>query len=486
MSVSTGRAGRLPARRVAATAGVIVLVGVGGVATGAFGDTALPALYPDAERHAPSPLPDRIILTPTADMTTSQSVTWRTDEAVETAVAEISPMSPGPKFEGGATRIVAASSEPIQADLGFPVVFHTATFEGLQPSTPYLYRVGDGTNWSAWLEFETASTEPEPFSFIYYGDAQNSVHEHVSRVFRRAFSERPQADLILHAGDLVDVSTRDNEWGEWFDAAGWINGGVNNIAIPGNHEYRSGQLAPYWDEQFEFPRNGPAALQDKAPESAYFVDHQGVRFIGLNSNLNNDADMQLQAEFLDQALEENPGQWSVVTFHHPVFATTGTRNNQRVRDFWNPIIEKHNVDLVLQGHDHSYARGHLVNDLKGQSGVHDGTVYVVSVSGQKMYALNDGANWTNNGSEQASNGENVQLYQLIDVDGDQIRYEARTADGVFYDGFVIDRSGGTKKVMSVDENGQAVTDGRRFAPGQNPAGTPAEHGHDDEPHGHTH
>ncbi|MFM8215573.1 MAG: fibronectin type III domain-containing protein, partial [Pirellula sp.] len=45
----------------------------------------------------------------------------------------------------------------------------------LQPATKYAYRVGDGVNWSEWFQFRTASTQPEPFSFVYFGDAQNDL-----------------------------------------------------------------------------------------------------------------------------------------------------------------------------------------------------------------------------------------------------------------------------------------------------------------------
>lgn len=429
------------------------------VASGNVLPTATP--YPAAEKHAPSPAPDRVVLTPTATPATSQNVSWRTDASVQTAQAQIAPVGPGPSFKNAAVTVTASSSAPMQADLGYPVAFHTVTFEGLEPDSGYLYRVGDGVNWSEWYEFTTAADSDEPFSFIYYGDAQNNVDEHVPRVFRKAFGDRPQADLIVHAGDLVDVSTRDKEWGEWFNASGFINGQVNAIATPGNHEYRSGVLAPYWDKQFSFPTNGPEEMAAAHAESVYFTDYQGVRFISLNSNVqSNTALMEAQAEFLDTALEENPGRWSVVTFHHPVFATTSTRNNQAVRDFWNPIFEKHNVDLVLQGHDHTYARGNMVNARKGASKIHNGTVYVVSVSGPKMYQLNDGRNWTDNGADWGYTSQNEQLYQLIDVTSDKISYQARTADGDFHDGFVIEKKGkqGKKLVYTVDENGKRTKD----------------------------
>lgn len=445
-----------PVRIGLTTVVALALAGTGAVAaTGTPVPTA--TAYPDAERWEPTPKPDRVVLTPTSTPESSQNVSWRTDSSVQTAQAQISPMASGPSFDETAVTIQATSSAPMQADLGFPVVFHTATFEGLEADTPYLYRVGDGVNWSEWFEFSTASSTDDPFSFIYYGDAQNEVEEHVSRVFRKAYADRPQADIFLHAGDLVDVATRDNEWGEWFLAAGYTNGMINNIATPGNHEYRSGALAPYWDKQFAFPDNGPEDVNANHPGSVWYTDYQGVRFISLNSN-GGSANVRAQTEFLDQALEDNPGNWSVVTFHHPIFATTGTRNNQAVRDNWNPIIEKHNVDLVLQGHDHSYARGHMVNKQQGRSMIHNGTVYVVSVSGAKMYNLSDGWNWTDNGATWGDTPtQQEQLYQLIDVTSDKISYQARTADGEFHDGFVVEKRGnGKKHVYSVDEAGKRL------------------------------
>ena len=75
--------------------------------------------------------------------------------------------------------------------------------DSLNPNTLYAYRVGDGVNWSEYYHFKTASLEAEPFSFIYFGDAQNEVKTHWSRVFREAFRDAPRAAFTLHAVDLI-------------------------------------------------------------------------------------------------------------------------------------------------------------------------------------------------------------------------------------------------------------------------------------------
>ena len=78
-------------------------------------------------------------------------------------------------------------------------------FKNLKSDTLYAYRVGDGANWTEYYHFKTASSKEKPFSFIYFGDAQNEVKTHWSRVFREAFRDAPRAAFTLHAGDLVDV-----------------------------------------------------------------------------------------------------------------------------------------------------------------------------------------------------------------------------------------------------------------------------------------
>ena len=116
--------------------------------------------------------------------------------------------------------------------------YHSVTFKNLQPSTLYAYRVGDGVNWTEYYHFKTASDKEEPFSFIYFGDAQNEVRTHWSRVFREAFRDAPRAAFTLHAGDLIDVHNKDSQWGEWHQGPDWVNGTIPVIATPGNHEYQ--------------------------------------------------------------------------------------------------------------------------------------------------------------------------------------------------------------------------------------------------------
>ena len=196
----------------------------------AFGhEETTPPLYPSEKIYSPTPLPDRVTLTWEDDTTTTQSVTWRTDTTVNRGIAQLALAN----ANGRALRPKSHEASTSALTTGDRVAhFHTVTFRNLQPGTLYTYRVGDGTNWTEYFHFRTASEYRAPFSFIYFGDAQNEVRTHWSRVFREAFRDAPRAALTLHAGDLVNVHDRDSEWGEWQHGPSWVNATIPVIATP--------------------------------------------------------------------------------------------------------------------------------------------------------------------------------------------------------------------------------------------------------------
>ncbi len=496
-----------------------------------------PTPYAEKLVHAPRPLPDRVVLTWAGDPATTQAVTWRTDVSVIRAVAEVAIATDhGPALQ---PRSVPARTEPFSSDLG-EAHYHSVQFTELTPDTLYAYRVGDGVNWTEWFHFRTASREARPFTFVYFGDAQNDLRTHWSRVFRESFRDAPRAAFTLHAGDLIDRANRDAEWGEWFGAPAWVNATVPVIAIPGNHEMfndgagpeterswttkdnrsldlsrtldaerdaagkilrqritarttdgRTGTLlldrdgivreadagitaltgyAPadligqqpdkrplrdrlarpgtrtlsrHWRPQFTFPtgQGAPAGTE----ETCYYIDYQGTRIIALESNRHQDA----QVAWLRRVLQNNPNRWTIVTFHHPIFSPASERDNPALRAAWKPVLDEFKVDLVLTGHDHTYAR---TGDLAGRGGSKNlptgysqaydpaiGTVYVVSVSGPKMYNVT---------TEFAlRSAEDTQLYQIIKVGLDDLHYEARTATGRLYDAFVLKKRPGQANAL---------------------------------------
>ncbi|GAB3779790.1 metallophosphoesterase family protein [Spirosoma horti] len=397
---------------------------------------ALPISSAQAQLHKPYPAtsyPDRLILGWQGEPATSQSVNWRTDSTVTNAVGAIAEADPSPDFVRNATLVPAISETAVMDEK--QVRYHSVHFKNLKPGTQYSYRVGDGTYWSEWFHFKTAQDKPAPFSFLYFGDAQNDIRSLWSRAIRGAYSTLPTVNLMVHAGDLITTSNADWQWAEWFEAGGWINGMVPTLATPGNHEYfkdeqGKGRVSKHWRPSFVLPENGPKGLE----ETAYFFDYQGTRFISLDSQaaLLDSAVLTTQADWLVRVLGQNPNRWTIVVHHHPIYSTKQGRDNDEWRLKMEPIYKKYGVDLVLQGHDHTYGRG--LNMPLGKSRKHpDGPIYVVSVSGPKMYdiGLQD---WMDRA------GSNTQLYQTVSIDGDKLAYQSFTVTGQKYDSFILTKN----------------------------------------------
>jgi predicted phosphodiesterase len=417
--------------------------------------TAGSALIPHdllAQRHEsvqqpPELIPQRIILSLTEDPAHSHAVTWRTAKAVTSAQAQIAPASANPDFEKAAETVTGAAKAG--AASGIPGEY-AVQFQGLIPNMHYSYRVGDDTTWSEWNSLHTASDKPEAFRFLYLGDEQNKIKSLWSRSIRAAYSKAPDARFIVHAGDLLEEGYDDQLWGEWCDAMGFISALIPSLPTPGNHDLHrpsgnadSGEVlsvSSAWRDHFALPMNGPKSV-DELKQQSYYVDYQGVRFISLDVNVYaNEAfdqsakqrvgDMQLA--WLEELLKNNPNRWTIVVQHQPIYPIAKGRDYVEMRNALLPLYDKYRVDLVLQGHDHTYARTHKLAAGKVVAPSEPGTIYAISVSGPKMYEIRDAFT-----PLRARTLAHTQAFQVIEMDGDKLTYCAYAIDGGQIDRFQL-------------------------------------------------
>jgi len=410
-----------------------VIIGFGFIAFdgsgGYFPGGALANSHPSNPHDQVKPF-DHIILTWTGNPATSQAVTWRSPEIFKKSLAEIARAKASPDFVKN-TKQIPAATIPLESDGDF-FYYHSVNFTDLKPNTLYAYRVGNGEIWSEWFQFRTASRHAEPFSFLYFGDVQKKAFSLWSRSLRAAILKSPEVRFMLHAGDMVDHQNSNREWSEWFNAGGWIFASISSIPAIGNHEYnKNGEnrptLSKFWKPQFTLPENSISGLE----ETSYYLDYQGTRFVVLDSNKK----IKQQARWLENVLKHNPNHWTIVIFHHPVYSSIRGRDNKKVREHWEPLFDKFQVDLALQGHDHVYARG------RGPGKV-DGPVYVTSVSGPKMYNLVR-AEWMDRA------GENLQLFQVISISRTVLNYQSITVAGEVFDAFdLVKKDGKTNELIN--------------------------------------
>ena len=398
-------------------------------------------------RYAPAAHPDRIIATPAADPARGFQVAWRTAAGLEAPLLELTVAGDSPDL--GVPRRLAAHSRALATENGEGMQHHVAV-DGLEPDTLYAFRVqGAGGWWSPWRQLRTAGAPGQPLDFLYFGDTQNKNASLGTRVLLEALRHAPEARLALFAGDLVSGGDGedDNEWGEWFDATAPVTATMLAAPVAGNHEYfeefedtpqERRVLGAHWPHAFVLPGNGAAG----AEATTYWFDMHDARFVVLDGTSALDlGTAAAQAAWLDGVLRDSPRAWSIVAVHQPMFSPRQDRDNVLLREHILPVLERHRVDLVLQGHDHVYGR---------RGGTVDGQAtpqYVVSVAGAKQYLLSPEARAT-----MAPVAEDTQLYQRVRIDGDTLRYEARTVTGALYDAFSLvgDRKGGRRIVEHLD------------------------------------
>ncbi|MEG8947770.1 metallophosphoesterase family protein [Rosettibacter firmus] len=378
--------------------------------------------------NAKTNLPEKIILNLTDTPYNSIAITWQSKQKYSNPQVQFAISTKWIEFKKNLYSVSASIDSLISED-GKITYFYSSILQNLYENTLYVYRVGSDTIWSEWNQFITASKSNQPFKFVYFGDPQNDIREDVSRIFREAFRRCPDASFWLFAGDLTDEPEQ-SQWDEWFEASGFIHKMIPSIMTVGNHDLtielvdgKKKRINDYilWKKMFTLPENGLENMK----ESVYYVDYQGVRFIVLNSNYN----LEEQAQWLDKILSSNKNKWTIVTFHHPVYSTGSGRDNSKTRDSFMPIFDKYKVDLVLQGHDHTYARTHKIRNGKVSS---SGTVYVTSVSGPKQYDTNP-----NYKDLLAKLNSYVQLYQVISINNNKLSYKSYTVNGKLFDEFEL-------------------------------------------------
>lgn len=379
-------------------------------------------------------IPDRIILNLTENPASEIAVTWRTVKESADPKVEIAPTSQWIEFIKSANSF-NARKEKFVTDRSEVVYHYSAVMGDLEPATKYVYRVGSDSVWSEWNHFTTASNTVSGFSFVYLGDPQNDLKEHCSRLFRETFRKAPDARFWLIGGDLV-TDPLDHLWGEFFYAAGFIPRTTPLIAAPGNHDHtrimidgksrRTTDIGSTWTAHFTLPENGLSELK----ETNYYIDYQGTRFIIINSQ----SKILEQAVWLEKVLQNNGSSWTIVCFHHPVYSTGSDRDSRTTREAFQPLFDKYGVDLVLTGHDHTYARSKKIFEGKITGDDQRGTVYVVSVSGPKAYDLGNKYD-----SLMVKTANNIQLFQVIDVKEKKLIYNSYTVDGQLFDSFELTR-----------------------------------------------
>ncbi|MEZ0448768.1 fibronectin type III domain-containing protein [Cellulomonas sp. ICMP 17802] len=391
-------------------------------------------------------------------------VTWYSsaDTAQSVQVAPTSSVVAG-QFPADATSFSASGSANIATSGGFN---RHATITGLQENTSYSYRVGEAGSWSPTYTFATQSFEGD-YDFLFFGDPQIGASGNVAKdqagwqdTLDVALGANPQAEILVSGGDQVETANTETQW-DAFLAPDKLRQ-YPWAATIGNHDvggkaYEQHLFTPNTDRSAPLYSNGNPASNTSGGD--YWYIYKDVLFIDLNSNSyattqgggGDAAHLAYVTDVIDQHGDE--AKYKVLVYHHAIYSPADhakdADNKVRRVDF-PTTFSNLGVDLVLQGHDHSYSRSYLNKngakaDPAEQPGAADvypgpgGVLYVTanSASGSKYYDLtapdSSGTSGAGNGADplnpssywynSVENQEHVRSYVKVQVRSDQLVVE---------------------------------------------------------------
>ena len=115
------------------------------------------------------------------------------------------------------------SSSGLAKNTKYKYISHKALAEDLMPGTDYSWRVGYEGHWSNIAHFRTQDASQGEFSFIYMTDSHIMNPEYVNNARRcanAAVKNFPDARFCVFPGDFVEDGTMANsewEWERWFE-----------------------------------------------------------------------------------------------------------------------------------------------------------------------------------------------------------------------------------------------------------------------------
>ncbi len=332
--------------------------------------------------NGPDPTPRLLHLGVIGDPKTSMVVQWRTADEV-TRAGQV-------RYAAGANLTPDQLTQTVTGiDFGFKGTGmdtyrqHQGHLCGLTPGTTYSYQVGsvgaDGSaHFSAVHTFHTApdvGAHPDAEVVLgFVGDSRGG-YDVWQQVVGQLQSRVP--DLILFSGDAVTIGITQYEWEDFFTRAEPLFATTPVVSANGNHEGN----APNYYAQMALPGD----------QQNFGLDY-GFAHITVANDTPEDPNA-ITGAFRD-AIEadfsaSDSARWKLFMHHQPIWsASTRHGSSTTLQQAWQPVIDAHHIDLVLNGHDHDYEVTKPLVGMNVQTGTaaDSATVYVVAGgAGAELY-----------------------------------------------------------------------------------------------------
>ena len=391
--------------------------------------------------YTPSQSPENVLLTFGDQDALSRNVSWQCDTIVRPSCLELACLPDGDTIR------VDASGEVFRSRAG-QAAYYVARLRNLKPDSRYAYRVMTDGRYSPWYAFRTYPDHREKLSFLYVGDVQDTLSGQANRFLREALVRHPESEFLVCGGDLTERPTHHN-WEETFRGIDSVAQAMPLLAVTGNHDYLKGVIMSL---ERRFSLVFSYFLDSKISDNQVYTVCDGpVQFFLLDSNRELPY-LITQRQWLKEQLQQSRSRWKIVVLHHPLFSIKGDLNNVIQRWMFNDLIEEYRVDLVLQGHEHAYAR----MTRHDEAGNPITPVYTVSHCSPKNYRIQFDDRFD-------KYGISSRYYQTIAVSGDTMALATYEVYGhTLYDSLQIIKS--PKGQTVVRDYGKAIPEYMEYEP----------------------
>ena len=395
--------------------------------------------------------------------------------------------------QGGEMTTLQAAVAPTSSEGWYK---NTVTLTGLQSNTTYEYAVSADKDEAHYGETKTYTTQTfgkdEPYTFLVFGDPQIGCSGSIdddnggwTNTLNHALAKAPNANFLFSMGDQINAyykydTSNLSQVEEEYD--GFLNAPqLTQLPLAtelGNHD--CGYNTALYGQHFTLPNISEKygqvsgdAYGDNAVDSEstgdgdYYFTYNNTLYMVLNTSCLSIAEHKA---FLEETIQANPDvTWKVVSFHKSIYSVASHVTESDIvtlRNGLSPILSQLGIDIVLQGHDHVYARSYIMG---GESGMTadvqknadgsaltevtnpDGVQYITmnSASGSKFYKITEEAfEYT-----AVQNQEKVPNYSVANVTKDAFTVTTyRSTDDSVVDTITIKKS----------KNGWETVDGKDY------------------------
>lgn len=326
---------------------------------------------PPEEPVPPLMTPAHVLLTFGNSDGMSRNVSWQCDTVLRPSHLELVCL------EDSDTTRIDAQGEVFQSRRG-KAAYYVARLRQLKPSMHYRYRAVSGDGQSTWFSFATHPLRPKRFSFMFVGDVQDTIGGIANRLLLDAWGHHPDTEFLVCGGDLIERPAN-QYWAETFGTLDSIGQSMPILNVTGNHDYFKGVIQRL---ERRFPLVFSYFLDSKVDDNmVYTLNYGDAQIFVLDSN-REFFYLWTQRQWLKQQLEQSKAKWKILVLHHPLYSIKGG-NNKVQQWMFGDLVRDYGIDLVLQGHEHAYARMTAHDDLAGAIA----PVYTISHCSPKNYRI---------------------------------------------------------------------------------------------------